>query len=105
MLAGNTAEVAFRAEGHDYRLVLSEPSPLWDLETIADQLPLLMKAHQDFWKNTPFEREYLILNAFIGSYSGLEHDHSTLLFTSRWMVRNTQDYYKWLGLVSQARLA
>jgi predicted metalloprotease with PDZ domain len=100
IVLGETQEAAFSSAGQDYRLVLAEPNTLWDMPLAIRHLEALVDTQQAFWGVNPLQREYLFLVAFIGGYSGLEHDHSTLMMDKRWAMRNTQDYVKWLELVS-----
>lgn len=100
MLLGETQEAAFKSGGQPYRLVLAEPNALWDMDLATRHLKALVDTHQAFWGENPLQREYLFLMAFIGRYSGLEHDHSTLMLDKRWAMRGARDYVKWLELVS-----
>jgi predicted metalloprotease with PDZ domain len=100
VLAGNTVEYEFEVSDQPYSLVLGSENPLWDGERSRDDVAQLVAAQQDFWGTNPFDRRYLFLNLFIGPVGGLEHDHSTVMMTSPWQMRATEDYIKWLGLVS-----
>ena len=40
------------------------------------------------------------MNVFMDKFSGLEHDHSTVMMCGPWQMRGREDYIKWLGLVS-----
>ena len=100
LLIGETEEATFKVDGQSYRLALAEPNPLWDMDKATRDIAALVEAHQDFWQTNPLEKEYVFLLAFIGRYSGLEHDHSTLMLTNRWAMRERSDYFKFLELVS-----
>ena len=100
ILAGNTVEHDFEVNGQSYSLVLSGENILWDGATAAQDTASIVKAQQDFWGVNPFDRKYLFLNLFMDKFSGLEHDHSTVMMCSPWQMRGREDYIKWLGLVS-----
>jgi len=100
ILLGNSVEYAFDVKGHPYALVLSEQSRLWDGQTSADDIAKIVEVQQDFWGVNPFDRKFLFMNLFMGEFSGLEHDHSTVMMCSPWQMRGREDYIKWLGLVS-----
>jgi predicted metalloprotease with PDZ domain len=100
ILAGNTVEYDFDVNGQSYSLVLSGENVLWDGAVAVQDTASIVKAQQDFWGVNPFDRKYLFLNLFLGKFSGLEHDHSTVMMCSPWQMRGREDYIKWLGLVS-----
>jgi predicted metalloprotease with PDZ domain len=100
ILAGNSVENDFEVDGQPYSLVLSGENVLWEIELAAQDTARIVKAQQDFWGVNPFDRKYLFLNLFMDKFSGLEHDHSTVMMCSPWQMRGREDYIKWLGLVS-----
>jgi predicted metalloprotease with PDZ domain len=100
ILAGNTVEYDFDVNGQSYSLVLSGENVLWDGAVAVQDTASIVKAQQDFWGVNPFDRKYLFLNLFLDKFSGLEHDHSTVMMCSPWQMRGREDYIKWLGLVS-----
>ena len=100
ILAGNMVEHDFEVNGQSYSLVLSGENVLWDGPATARDTASIVKAQQDFWGVNPFDRKYLFLNLFMDKFSGLEHDHSTVMMCSPWQMRGREDYIKWLGLVS-----
>ena len=100
VLTGNSVEYDFEVDGQSYSLVLSGENVLWDGELAAQDTASIVKAQQDFWGVNPFDRKYLFLNLFMDKFSGLEHDHSTVMMSSPWQMRGREDYIKWLGLVS-----
>jgi predicted metalloprotease with PDZ domain len=100
IIAGNTEELNFEVDGQPYGLVLSGQNPLWDIERSAEDTARLIRTHQAFWGENPLTRRYLIMTLFMGTFSGLEHDHSTVLMIDPWSMRNSNDYRRWLGLVS-----
>ena len=100
ILAGNMVEHDFEVNGQSYSLVLSGENVLWDGPATARDTASIVKAQQDFWGINPFDRKYLFLNLFMDKFSGLEHDHSTVMMCSPWQMRGREDYIKWLGLVS-----
>jgi len=100
ILAGSTIEYDFEVDGQSYSLVLSGENTLWDGATAAQDTASIVKTQQDFWGVNPFDRKYLFLNLFMDKFSGLEHDHSTVMMCSPWQMRGREDYIKWLGLVA-----
>lgn len=100
IVAGNMLAYDFEVEGQPYALILSGENSLWDDEKSKDDIAKLVKTHQDFWGVNPFDRKYLFMYFFMGPFGGLEHDHSTVMMGSRWHMRSSEDYIKWLGLVS-----
>ncbi len=100
IVAGNTVAYDFEVDGQPYGLVQSRENRLWDGARATADVSSIIKAQQDFWGINPFTKRYLFLNLFVGSHSGLEHDHSTVLMTDPWGMRDDHDYRRWLGLVS-----
>ncbi len=100
IVAGNFIDYDFEVDGHPYALVLSGKNKLWDGVQSRDDVARIVKAHLDFWGVSPFDKKYLFINMFMGPWGGLEHDHSTVMMSSRWQMRERQDYIKWMGLVS-----
>jgi len=100
IVAGNAPQYRFEVGGQGYVLVNTGETGLWDGERSARDLAALVKAQQQFWGINPFDRDYLFLNFQLESKGGLEHDHSTVLMSSKWAMRNNKDYIKWLALVS-----
>jgi predicted metalloprotease with PDZ domain len=100
ILAGNTVAYDFEVNAQSYSLVLSGENVLWDGAAAARDTASIVKAQLDFWGISPFDRKYLFLNLFMDKFSGLEHDHSTVMMCSPWQMRGREDYIKWLGLVS-----
>ena len=100
LLAGTTVQHDFEVSGHPYGLVFSRENPMWDAERAAADAARLIRAHQSFWGINPFTRKYLVMTLFMGSFAGLEHDHSTVLMVDPWSMRDPLDYRRWLGLVS-----
>ncbi len=100
IVIGNAVEYRFEVNGQGYILVNTGETGLWDSERSVRDLTALVKAHQSFWGVNPFDRDYLFLNFQLESKGGLEHDHSTVLMSSKWAMRDDTDYIKWLALVS-----
>ena len=100
IVAGNTVALDFQVEGQPYSLVLSGENRLWDNEKSVADISKIVKVQQDFWGSNPFDRKFYFFNLFMGKFGGLEHDHSTVMMCSPWQMRGSQEYTKWLGLVS-----
>jgi predicted metalloprotease with PDZ domain len=100
IVAGNMQSYDFKVRGWPYALVSSGTAPLWDGEQARKDVAAIVEAQQEFWGVNPFEREYVFLNFFMGPYSGLEHDHSTVIMSDVWLLASRSEYIKWLGVVS-----
>ncbi len=100
IVAGNAPYYPFEVDGQEYALVNTGETGWWNGKRSARDIATLVKAQQKFWGVNPFDREYLFLNFQLESRGGLEHDHSTVLMSSKWAMRDSKDYIKWLALVS-----
>ena len=100
IVAGNAPEYRFSNDGQNYVLVTIGETRFWDGERAAEDVTAIVKAQQEFWAVNPFDRDYLFLNFLLEASGGLEHDHSTVMLSNRWAMRNKSDYIKWLTLVS-----
>ncbi len=100
IVAGNAPQYRFEVDGQGYVLVNTGESGLWDGERAARDVEALVTTQQQFWGVNPFDRDYLFLNFQLESRGGLEHDHSTVMISSKWAMRDKKDYIKWLALVS-----
>lgn len=90
----------FRADGADYVLVNVGDDSMWDREQQRRDVKAVVAETNDLWGETPFERPYWFFNLMVERGGGLEHDHSTVMMTSRWNMRSREEYVKWLGLVA-----
>jgi predicted metalloprotease with PDZ domain len=100
IVAGNAPENRFEVDGQGYVLVNTGETEFWDGDRSVKDVAAIVRTQQEFWGVNPFDRDYLFLNFLLESHGGLEHDHSTVIMGSRWVMRNKQDYTKWLALVS-----
>ncbi len=100
IVAGNALDYRFEVDGQGYVLVNTGETGWWNGKRSARDIARLVKAQQQFWGVNPFDRDYLFMNFLLESRGGLEHDHSTVLLSSRWAMRDSKDYIKWLALVS-----
>ncbi len=100
IVAGNISVYRFERKGQGYRLVSAGETEFWDNQQAVQDLAEIVDAQQKFWGVNPFDRDYLFLNFPLEFKGGLEHDHSTVMMSSRWAMRNRPDYIKWLALVS-----
>lgn len=100
IVAGTLDYREFNIGGQSYALVVPVGNPLWDNDQAAGDLGKIVAVQQAFWDTNPFERQYLFFNFFMGPFSGLEHDHSTVMMCGPWQMTERSDYIKWLGLVS-----
>lgn len=90
----------FSDRGHDFLLVNVPASESWDGPQSARDVHAIVEAANELWGAVPFEREYWFFNFPVEHRGGLEHDHSTVMMTGRWQMRDREDYIKWLGLVA-----
>jgi len=100
IVIGNAPEYRFKDDGQGYVLVNLGETGFWDSERSVEDITAIVKIQQEFWALNPFDRDYFFLNFLLEAKGGLEHDHSTVLMSSRWAMRNRNDYIKWLALVS-----
>lgn len=100
IVVGNAPDYRFEVDGQGYVLINTGETGLWDGDRSAQDLAALVKAHQQFWKVNPFDRDYLFMNFQLEARGGLEHDHGAVLMSSKWTMRNNKEYIKWLALVS-----
>lgn len=99
IVLGNPEVVTFEEGGVPHQLVHLGGEPVWKASDSVEDVRRIVREHQRFWGNVPYDR-YLFLNLVTESRGGLEHDHSTLLMTSRWVYRDRKRYLGWLALVS-----
>jgi predicted metalloprotease with PDZ domain len=90
----------FNVDDQDYVLLNVGGSEFWDGQQAVLDVEKIVTQTQSFWQVNPLERPYWFLNFAVGGSGGLEHDHSTVLMTGRWQIRNRQEYIKWLSLVA-----
>jgi predicted metalloprotease with PDZ domain len=90
----------FNVDDQEYVLLNVGGSEFWNGHQAAIDVEKIVSQSQSFWQVNPLDRPYWFLNFAIGGSGGLEHDHSTVLMTGRWQIRNRKEYIKWLGLVS-----
>jgi len=90
----------FSADGNGFALVNIGATSLWDGARSARDVQAVVAAVNGFWGEVPFERDYWFFNFLVEHRGGLEHDHSTVMMTSRWQMRDREDYVKWLSLVA-----
>lgn len=100
IVAGNVAVHRFVEDHQGYVLVNAGETEFWDHERAVQDLGKIVETQQQFWNVNPFDRDYLFLNFLLEYKGGLEHDHSTVMMSSRWAMRNRLEYIKWLALVS-----
>lgn len=96
----DAAPALFQVDDHDYALVHVGEARLWDRQAVLDDVRAVISATNAFWGLIPFERRYWIFNLLVETGGGLEHDHGTVLMTSRWQTRKRSEYIKWLSLVA-----
>ncbi|MEJ8567485.1 M61 family metallopeptidase [Elongatibacter sediminis] len=100
LLAGNAARYPFTVQDQAYALVNQGETDLWDGTAAARDASRIVGAVQDFWGSNPFDRPYLFLNVIADGTGGLEHDHSTVLLSGLWQMRDREDYVRWLSLLT-----
>lgn len=100
LLLGNTSINRFEVGGAKFALVTYGDTGQWVAENAVQDLGRLSMTQLEFWGVNPFEREYLFLNVLLGGRGGLEHDHSTVMMAAPSVMRNREEYVKWLALAS-----
>ncbi len=91
---------SFQQEGHSYHLLHTGGTELWDTAQAAQDLRAIVATTNAFWGQVPLARDYWFFNFLVEQRGGLEHDHGTVMMTSRWQMRKREDYIKWLGLAA-----
>jgi predicted metalloprotease with PDZ domain len=99
VVAGASVQ-SFSVKSQEYQLVQVGDTNLWDLDQSLEDVRKIVKTTNNFWRKLPFERPFWFFNFLVERSGGLEHDHSTVLMSSRWQMRNRADYIKWLSLVA-----
>ena len=100
IVAGNMVAERFEVDGQGYQLITVGQTEFWDSEKAVADLSRLIREQQDFWQVNPFDRDFLFFNFLLKYKGGLEHDHSTVMMSDRWTMRNRSDTIKWLALAS-----
>ena len=90
----------FSHENQDYVLLNVGENAFWDGQQAMQDTQKIVKETQTFWDSNPLERPFWFMNFIIEGKGGLEHDHSTVIMTSRRQMSNRDDYIKWLGTVA-----
>lgn len=99
VVMGTLQRHAFAVHGVPHELVNLGGDGRWDQERSARDVARIVETQIAFWGAIPYDR-YLFLNAIAEAGGGLEHEHSTLMITSRWATGSVDAYRGWLGLVS-----
>jgi predicted metalloprotease with PDZ domain len=99
VIAGRSP-ASFQQDDHTYHLLNVGEQGFWDTPASVVGLKAVVKVINDFWGDVPLTRDYWFFNFLVEGRGGLEHDHSTVMFTSRWNTRNRDDFISWLSLAS-----
>jgi predicted metalloprotease with PDZ domain len=103
IIAGSPTVSPFEIGGVPYRLATLDLGPvdpeLWDQAKAVSDLRRLVETQLRFWGSTPHAR-YDFLNVLAEAWGGLEHLDSTLVMTTRWVMRDRDAYTNWLRLMS-----
>ena len=99
IVVGNPNIYEFTVDETPHYLVNVGDDGIWDGTRSAHDVELIVRQQHELWGSIPYDR-YVILNLITESSGGLEHKDSTVVMTSRWQMRDRQDYLDWLTLVS-----
>ena len=99
IVVGNPDIYEFTVDKTPHYLVNVGDDGIWDGTRSAHDVELIVRQQHELWGSIPYDR-YVILNLITESGGGLEHKDSTVVMTSRWQMRDRQDYVDWLTLVS-----
>ena len=99
IVVGNPSIYEFSVEGVSHSLVNIGDDGLWEGQRAADDVARIVRQQYELWGFFPYER-YLFLNLITESGGGIEHKDSTVLMSSRWDMRDREEYLNWLTLVS-----
>ena len=100
IVAGSPTIAEFVVAGVKHNLVHIGDTRAWDLRQAVNDVSTLVTRQYLFWGNFPTQQPYTFINLVVEGRGGLEHQHSTVLMTSRYQMRRREDYLKWLSLVS-----
>jgi predicted metalloprotease with PDZ domain len=90
----------FNHDDHEYVLLNVGHDESWDGEKAAGDVRKIVAEMQSFWDVNPLERPFWFMNLAVGGRGGLEHDHSTVIISSRRAMRDRDAYIRWLGVVA-----
>ena len=99
IVAGKPAVYEFTVAGTPHYLVNVGENDLWDGARAAEDVERLVREQHKLWGSIPYDR-YVFLNLITESGGGIEHKDSAVLMTSRWQMRDREQYLEWLTLVS-----
>ena len=99
IVVGNPNIYEFTVDETPHYLVNVGEDGIWDGARSAHDVELIVRQQHKLWGSIPYDR-YVILNLITESGGGLEHKDSTVVMTSRWQMRDREDYLDWLTLVS-----
>lgn len=90
----------FEQDGRVYHLLDVGDDTFWDSEQALESLQPMVAATNALWGVVPLERDYWFFNLLVEGRGGLEHDHNTVMMTSRWNTRKREDFINWLSLAA-----
>ena len=99
IVAGNPVVHEFTVAGKPHVLVNIGDGGVWEGEQAAADLERIAAVQHRIWGHLPYER-YLFLNLITESRGGIEHEDSAVLMTSRWQMRDREEYLDWLTTAS-----
>ena len=70
----------------------------------AEGLRSMVAAANTLWDIVPLQRDYWFFNFLVEGRGGLEHDHNTVMMTSRWNTLKRDDFINWLSLAAHEYL-
>jgi predicted metalloprotease with PDZ domain len=99
IVCGNFEVREFEVGGKQHYLANVNGDQLWDLDRAVADTKAIVAEHHRFWGEVPYPN-YWFLNLATETRGGLEHDNSTVLMCSRWVMHRRETYLDWLALVS-----
>ena len=99
IVAGNPQVHEFTVDGTPHVLASIGGSGVWRNEQAAADVKRIIETQRELWGFLPYDR-YLFLNLITETRGGIEHKNSTVLMSSRWQMRDRQQYLRWLTTVS-----
>ena len=99
IVAGNPQVHEFTVDGTPHVLASIGGSGVWRNEQAATDVKRIIETQRELWGFLPYDR-YLFLNLITETRGGIEHKNSTVLMSSRWQMRDRQQYLRWLTTVS-----
>ncbi len=99
IILGNPVIETFEVDGKRHHLVFEGDPSMYDAKRAAADAQKIVQAARGVFGQLPYPH-YYFLDLVVDAGGGLEHKNSTMLMSSRFVMRTRRSYLGWLGLVS-----